>query len=183
MPPPIRTVNARRAVMNVQPVDVARRAPSPLGYLFSGGRPSPHGVPALAGNATEGMRAGPGRTRNRLKPGLRAYSAAGTPNTYCVRRRLIKTLGYPRRSRAAATLPPIESRSERGVTRVYVASSFPSRQANRFVHAARTLKRPEGRAPGSVEMRARGTAGWKKPLEKGGGLCYRETVTSKHTHE
>ena len=43
------------------------------------------------------------------------------------------------------TLPPIESRSERGV---YAASSFPRRQAARFAHAARTLKRPEARAPG-----------------------------------
>jgi len=51
-------------------------------YLSSEGRPSPHGVPALAGSATEGMRVGPGRTRNRLKPGLRAHSAAGMLNTY-----------------------------------------------------------------------------------------------------
>ena len=45
------------------------------------------------------------------------------------------------------TLPPIEGRSERGV---HAASSFPRRQATRFAHAARTLKRPEGRAPGAV---------------------------------
>src|SRR6266540_867974 len=53
-----------------------------LTNLFRGGRPSPQGVPATAGSATEGMRVGPGRTRNRLKPGLRAYSAKGTLNTY-----------------------------------------------------------------------------------------------------
>src|SRR5213594_1263505 len=32
---------------------VALRPLRPRGYLFSGGRPSPHGVPALAGRATE----------------------------------------------------------------------------------------------------------------------------------
>lgn len=45
------------------------------------------------------------------------------------------------------TLPQIASAAERGV---YAASSFPSRQSNRFVHAVRSLKRPEGRAPGAV---------------------------------
>ena len=42
------------------------------------------------------------------------------------------------------TLPPIANRSERGI---YAASLSASPQANRFVRAARTLKRPEGRAP------------------------------------
>lgn len=47
--------------------------PSPSGsYLFIGGRPSPYGVPALAGRATEDMQAGPCRAFNQLKPGLRA---------------------------------------------------------------------------------------------------------------
>ena len=44
------------------------------------------------------------------------------------------------------TLPPITNQSERGL---YAASSCSRRRGHRFVPAARTLKRPEGRAPGA----------------------------------
>jgi hypothetical protein len=70
----------RRARMSV--AQTALSEVSPTVYEFIGGRPSPHGVPALAGSATEGMRAGLSRTRGRLKPGLRAYNGAGALNTY-----------------------------------------------------------------------------------------------------
>ena len=45
----------------------------------------------------------------------------------------------------APDIAPMATRPERGID---AASPFANPRANRFVHAARTLKRPEGRAPG-----------------------------------
>ena len=60
------------------------------------------------------------------------------------------------------TLPPVANRSERGV---YAASPFSSRRGHRFVPAARTLKRPEGRAPGAGSRCALDqVAFWKREL-------------------
>jgi hypothetical protein len=63
------------------------------------------------------------------------------------------TGGAAGRVRAHLDTAPIANQSERGV---YAASTSASRPANRIVRTVRTLKRPEGRAPGAVSRCAPG---------------------------